>query len=103
MLADASGGTTRYALEIPARSLILTHSLDKQVPALKRLSQRGRPNSTVVFLVFPSDGGHGRTDDLPSGWPACGYATDAARIIRGPYALLRCGWGRPRPPSLPDG
>ncbi|MCS5961593.1 cytochrome ubiquinol oxidase subunit I [Klebsiella pneumoniae subsp. pneumoniae] len=32
------GARTRYGLEIPALgSLILTHSLDKQVPALERV------------------------------------------------------------------
>ncbi len=44
---------TRYALEIPALgSLILTHSLDKQVPALKDYPKEDRPNSTVVFWSF---------------------------------------------------
>jgi cytochrome d ubiquinol oxidase subunit I len=43
---------TRYGLEIPALgSLILTHSLDKQVPALKEFAE-DRPNSTIVFWSF---------------------------------------------------
>ena len=33
-------------------SLILTHSLDKQVPALKEFAPEERPNSTVVFWSF---------------------------------------------------
>ena len=33
-------------------SLILTHSLDKQVPALKEFPKEDRPNSTIVFWSF---------------------------------------------------
>ncbi len=36
----------------PSGSLILTHSLDKQVPALKEFAPEERPNSTVVFWSF---------------------------------------------------
>lgn len=44
---------TRYGLEIPALgSLILTHSLDKQVPALKEFAAEDRPNATIVFWSF---------------------------------------------------
>ena len=44
---------TKYGLEIPALgSLILTHSLDKQVPALKDFPKEDRPNSTIVFWSF---------------------------------------------------
>ena len=44
---------TRYGLEIPALgSLILTHSLDKQVPALKEFAPQDRPNATIVFWSF---------------------------------------------------
>ena len=44
---------TRYGLAIPALgSLILTHSLDKQVPALKEFAKEDRPNSTMVFWSF---------------------------------------------------
>ncbi|MSG11392.1 cytochrome ubiquinol oxidase subunit I, partial [Escherichia coli] len=43
----------KYGLEIPALgSLILTHSLDKQVPALKDYPKEDRPNSPVVFWSF---------------------------------------------------
>ncbi|WP_042859494.1 cytochrome ubiquinol oxidase subunit I [Dickeya sp. NCPPB 3274] len=50
---DMERETTRYALDIPyLGSLILTHSLDKQVPALKRFPKDERPNSTVVFWSF---------------------------------------------------
>ncbi len=41
---DMEAERTRYALEIPALgSLILTHSLDKQVPALKIIPKRIAP------------------------------------------------------------
>ncbi|MFG7479613.1 cytochrome ubiquinol oxidase subunit I, partial [Enterobacter hormaechei] len=44
---------TKYGLEIPALgSLILTHSLDKQVPALKDFPKEDRPNSLIVFWSF---------------------------------------------------
>ncbi len=44
---------TRYAVEIPALgSLILTHSLDKQVPALKEFPKDERPYSPLVFWSF---------------------------------------------------
>ncbi|PHM37274.1 cytochrome d ubiquinol oxidase, subunit II [Xenorhabdus mauleonii] len=44
---------TRYAIKIPyLASLILTHSLDKQVPALKEFSPEDRPNVLMVFWSF---------------------------------------------------
>ncbi|MCY1297124.1 putative cytochrome bd menaquinol oxidase subunit I [compost metagenome] len=44
---------TRFKVEVPyLGSLILTHSLDKQVPALKEFPKEDRPNSTVVFWSF---------------------------------------------------
>jgi cytochrome d ubiquinol oxidase subunit I len=50
---DMEQERTRYGLEIPALgSLILTHSLDKQVPALKEFAKEDRPNSTMVFWSF---------------------------------------------------
>jgi cytochrome d ubiquinol oxidase subunit I len=50
---DMEQERTRYGLEIPALgSLILTHSLDKQVPALKEFAAEDRPNSTIVFWSF---------------------------------------------------
>mgnify|MGYP000846212718 FL=1 len=52
-LPDMEEERTRYGLEIPALgSLILTHSLDKQVPALKEFPKENRPNSTIVFWSF---------------------------------------------------
>ncbi|WP_425916921.1 cytochrome ubiquinol oxidase subunit I [Pseudomonas sp. GWSMS-1] len=50
---DMEREETRFKIEIPALgSLILTHSLDKQVPALKEFAKEDRPNSTVVFWTF---------------------------------------------------
>ncbi|MBP2171166.1 cytochrome d ubiquinol oxidase subunit I [Erwinia toletana] len=50
---DMQAEQTKYALEVPyLGSLILTHSLDKQIPALKSFPPEDRPNSTVVFWSF---------------------------------------------------
>ncbi len=50
---DMKAEKTKYAVEIPyLGSLILTHSLDKQVPALKDFPPEDRPNSTIVFWSF---------------------------------------------------
>jgi cytochrome d ubiquinol oxidase subunit I len=52
-LPDMDAERTRYAVEIPyLGSLILTHSLTKQVPALKSFAKEDRPNSTIVFWSF---------------------------------------------------
>ncbi|QCI14727.1 cytochrome ubiquinol oxidase subunit I [Pseudomonas putida] len=52
-IPDMQAETTRYKIEIPALgSLILTHSLDKQVPAMKEFPPEDRPNSTIVFWSF---------------------------------------------------
>ncbi|WXL25139.1 cytochrome ubiquinol oxidase subunit I [Ectopseudomonas mendocina] len=50
---DMEREETRFKVEIPyLGSLILTHSLDKQVPALKEFAKEDRPNSTIVFWTF---------------------------------------------------
>ncbi|MEZ3500676.1 cytochrome ubiquinol oxidase subunit I [Pantoea sp. KPR_PJ] len=50
---DMEEERTKYALEIPyLGSLILTHSLDKQVPALKTFPKEDRPNSLIIFWSF---------------------------------------------------
>ncbi len=52
-IPDMEQERTKYALEIPyLGSLILTHSLDKQVPALKSFPKEDRPNSLVIFWSF---------------------------------------------------
>lgn len=52
-IPDNEAERTKYKLEIPALgSLILTHSLDKQVPALKDFPKDERANSFVVFWTF---------------------------------------------------
>ncbi len=66
-LPDMEEERTKYALEIPALgSLILTHSLDKQVPALKELPERGPPEfHPRGLLVVPHHGRPGHADDPP--------------------------------------
>jgi cytochrome d ubiquinol oxidase subunit I len=50
---DMQAETTRFAIEIPrAGSLLLTHSWDGQIPALKDFAPADRPNATVVFWTF---------------------------------------------------
>ncbi|PJN93816.1 cytochrome ubiquinol oxidase subunit I, partial [Amaricoccus sp. HAR-UPW-R2A-40] len=50
---DMAAETTRYAIEIPRMgSLLLTHSWDGTIPALKDFAPGDRPNSTVVFWSF---------------------------------------------------
>jgi len=50
---DMDAETTHYNIEIPyLGSLILTHSLDKQIPALKSFAKQDRPNSTIIFWSF---------------------------------------------------
>ncbi|SQI42213.1 Cytochrome bd-II oxidase subunit 1 [Serratia plymuthica] len=50
---DMQREETRFKLEVPyLGSLILTHSLTEQVPALKSFPPEDRPNSTVVFWSF---------------------------------------------------
>lgn len=50
---DMKNEVTHYKLEIPyLGSLILTHSLNKQIPALKSFPKEDRPNSTVIFWSF---------------------------------------------------
>lgn len=50
---DMQREETRFAVSIPyLASLILTHSLNEQVPALKEFAPEDRPNSTIVFWTF---------------------------------------------------
>ncbi|MEP7295223.1 MAG: cytochrome ubiquinol oxidase subunit I [Burkholderiales bacterium] len=50
---DRQAETTRWKLEVPrAGSLLLTHSWDGQIPALKDFPRADRPNSTIVFWTF---------------------------------------------------
>jgi len=52
-IPDMKEERTKYAIEIPyLGSLILTHSLDKQIPALKSFPPEDRPNSLIVFWSF---------------------------------------------------
>lgn len=50
---DMEAEVTRFAVEIPrAGSLLLTHSWDGQIPALKDFAPADRPNATIVFWTF---------------------------------------------------
>ncbi|WP_447785053.1 cytochrome ubiquinol oxidase subunit I [Pseudomonas germanica] len=52
-LPDMKAEKTRFALEVPyLGSLILTHSLEKQIPALKSFPPEDRPNAAIVFWTF---------------------------------------------------
>jgi cytochrome d ubiquinol oxidase subunit I len=52
-IPDMKEERTKYKLEIPhLGSMILTHSWDGKVPALKEFAPRDRPNSTIVFWSF---------------------------------------------------
>ncbi|EIX9024097.1 cytochrome ubiquinol oxidase subunit I [Klebsiella aerogenes] len=52
-LPDMDEERTKYKIEVPyLGSIILTHSLDKQVPALKSFPKEDRPNSTIIFWSF---------------------------------------------------
>lgn len=50
---DMAREQTRFAVEIPhLASLILTHSLDQQIPGLKEFAPQDRPNATILFWTF---------------------------------------------------
>jgi cytochrome d ubiquinol oxidase subunit I len=50
---DMQAELTRWKLEVPrAGSLLLTHSWDGTIPALKEFKPEDRPNSTIVFWTF---------------------------------------------------
>ncbi|ENM6576457.1 cytochrome ubiquinol oxidase subunit I [Vibrio fluvialis] len=52
-IPDMDAEKIRFSLEVPyLGSLILTHSLEKQIPALKSFAKEDRPNSTIVFWSF---------------------------------------------------
>ncbi|MBW3473993.1 cytochrome ubiquinol oxidase subunit I [Proteus vulgaris] len=52
-MPDMDDEETKYKIEIPyLGSMILTHSLKKQVPALKEFPKEDRPNSLIVFWSF---------------------------------------------------
>jgi cytochrome d ubiquinol oxidase subunit I len=52
-IPDMEAEETRFAVEIPRLgSLILTHSLDGEVPGLKAFAVEDRPNAEIVFWSF---------------------------------------------------
>ncbi len=100
---DMEAERTRYALEIPALgSLILTHSSDKQVPALKDYPKEDRPNSTVVFWSFRLMVGMGVLMIFRAGQPVATLPTPTVSFAAFMHFAL---WMGPSglSPSLPDG
>jgi len=103
-LPDMTAEKTRYALEVPyLGSLILTHSLDKQVPALKSFPKEDRPDSTVVFWSFRVMAGLGMLMilmGLVSLWMRRGQRLYTSRpflwfvLLMGPSGLIAlvAGW-----------
>ena len=68
-MPDMEAEETKYKVEIPALgSLILTHSLDKQVPALTEFAKEDRPNSAIVFWSFRIKAGLGMLMLLLAVW-----------------------------------
>jgi len=52
-IPDMKDQVTRYKVELPhLGSLILTHSLDGEVPGLKQFARSERPDSRVLFFSF---------------------------------------------------
>lgn len=52
-MPDMEAETTRWKVAIPrAGSLLLTHSWDGEIPALKDFAPEDRPNATIVFWTF---------------------------------------------------
>lgn len=52
-IPDMEQEVTKFSLEIPhLGSVILTHTWDEKIPALKEFAPEDRPNSTVVFWSF---------------------------------------------------
>jgi cytochrome d ubiquinol oxidase subunit I len=50
---DMTAQETRYAIQLPhIGSLILTHTWDGQIPALKDFAPQDRPDSTIIFWTF---------------------------------------------------
>lgn len=84
---------TRYGLEIPALgSLILTHSTDKQVPALKEFAAEDRPNATIVFWSFRLMAGLGMLMILLGALAL--WLRYRGRLYHSrPFYALRYGWG----------
>ncbi len=94
-LPDMEQERTRYGLEIPALgSLILTHSLHKQVPALKDFPKEDRPYSPAVFWSFRIMVGDGVLM-IALGICSAGCAIGGGCTTRVPSSGLRSVWGPP--------
>ena len=85
---DMKAEVTRFAIEIPrAGSLMLTHSWDGQIPALKDFAPADRPNSTIVFWTFRVMVGLGF---LIIALAFCGFWLRRRQRLFAHRAFLRC-------------
>ncbi|GAA0222711.1 cytochrome ubiquinol oxidase subunit I [Castellaniella daejeonensis] len=85
---DMDAEMTRHAVEIPRLgSLILTHSWDAQIPALKDFPAADRPDSTSVFWTFRIMVGLGLLMIALAFWGA--WLRRSARLY-GHRRFLRC-------------
>ncbi|GGB94762.1 cytochrome ubiquinol oxidase subunit I [Oxalicibacterium flavum] len=84
----------RYAIEIPhLASLILTHSLDGQIPALKEFAPRDRPNVPVVFWSFRVMAGLGTLMIALGAWSL--WLRWRGRLLQSPAFLRFAMWMGP--------
>lgn len=103
-LPDMEREETRFAVEIPRLgSLILTHSLDGQIPGLKEFAPADRPPAHIVFWSFRIMVGLGVLMILLGSWSAWlryhGQLYEARRFLQmalwmGPSGLIAilAGW-----------
>ena len=101
---DMQAETTRYAVEIPLLgSLILTHSLDGEVPGLKQFPAADRPDSTIIFWTFRAMAGIGMLMAGLGLWSLLarwgGRLTEHRWLLRAAVAMgpsgfiaVICGW-----------
>ncbi|MBF7978408.1 MULTISPECIES: cytochrome ubiquinol oxidase subunit I [Rahnella] len=69
---DMKREETRYSLEIPyLGSLILTHSMTQQIPALKSFPKEDRPDSSIIFYSFRIMAGLGMLMIVLGLWSLC--------------------------------
>jgi len=69
---DAEAEMTRFAVDVPhLGSLVLTHSWDGQIPALKEFPRQDRPSAAVVFWSFRIMVGLGALMIATGIWGAC--------------------------------
>ncbi|AQV97304.1 cytochrome ubiquinol oxidase subunit I [Cupriavidus necator] len=88
---DMKAEKTHFAIEVPILgSLILTHSLNRQIPALKSFPPEDRPNSTVIFWTFRLMVGLGVMMILTGIWALFLRRRDALYTSRPFLTLVLC-------------